>query len=70
MNASRCFLFLAFAASLAACAGKSSNVGVGSGNNYSTTPCVDNCGNDAQCQASCQDVGNGQPLPSGVQPVK
>jgi hypothetical protein len=25
--------------------------------NYSTSPCFDNCGNDTQCQASCQQVG-------------
>jgi hypothetical protein len=27
------------------------------GPNYSTTSCADNCGNDAQCMSSCQEVG-------------
>jgi hypothetical protein len=37
----------------------------GAGPNYSTTPCVDNCGNDTQCQARCTDIGG----PSGTPPL-
>jgi hypothetical protein len=48
-------------ASLAACT-KNSSVSAGSGTNYSTSGnCVDNCGNDAKCQASCQDTSNQNP---------
>ena len=34
------------------------------GPNYSTTPCAENCGTDATCNASCTPVGSpGQPPP-------
>jgi hypothetical protein len=43
---------LAFAGGCSAAANRSV------GPNYSSTPCVDNCGNDAQCQASCTNMRN------------
>jgi hypothetical protein len=60
---------LLLGAAVVGCGG-GSRVGVGSGNNYSSTPCVDNCGSDTQCQAACQDVNNQGPLPAGAQPAK
>jgi hypothetical protein len=45
---------------LAACSGNPTPRPTGP--NYSSSPCVDNCGNDPTCQASCRDVGN-QPVP-------
>jgi hypothetical protein len=54
-------IFVVVLASLAACT-KNSSVSAGSGTNYSTSGnCVDNCGNDAKCQASCQDTSNQNP---------
>ncbi|HEX4447072.1 MAG TPA: hypothetical protein VH044_10060 [Polyangiaceae bacterium] len=35
------------------------------GPNYSTTPCADNCGTDAMCQAQCTPV-TGSTLPPVV----
>ena len=57
---------LALLVAVSAC-GSKSQVGVSSGNSYSTTPCADNCGQDAQCQANCTNVNNQSPLPPGVQ---
>jgi hypothetical protein len=64
------FLLACAVPALFACSGKNAQVQAGNGNNYSTTPCTDNCGADTQCQASCQDVSNQQPLPMGAQPTK
>jgi hypothetical protein len=50
-------LLLALLAFAAAC-GFANNRGYNAGPNYSSTPCADNCGNDAQCQASCTNMRN------------
>jgi hypothetical protein len=53
MSSARFVVSFVLLASAAACSGNR-----GAGPNYSTTPCADNCGNDAQCQASCTNVRN------------
>lgn len=45
----------AIALALAACGGAAQN--------YSSTPCFDNCGNDATCQANCTNISNHDPPP-------
>jgi hypothetical protein len=41
----------------------------GSGANYSSTPCTDNCGGDAQCQMYCTNTTATSPLGApGLQP--
>jgi hypothetical protein len=62
----RTAIALVFLAMVAAC-GSNSKVGAGGGTNYSSAPCADNCGQDAQCMSNCQGVNNQQPLPAGVQ---
>jgi hypothetical protein len=54
----------ALVASGASCGAANSNYS----NNYSKTPCFDNCGNDTQCQASCQQLGQpGTQVPISTQ---
>jgi hypothetical protein len=62
----RWLVALAPCACILACSGNRS----GAGPNYSTTPCVDNCGNDVQCQTRCTDVGPNSMPPIGVYRTK
>lgn len=46
----------------------SNNRGYNAGPNYSSTPCADNCGTDAQCQATCTNTRNPN-LPAPIYPL-
>ena len=68
MTGRSCLAFVLLA--LAALGGCSANKAYMLGPNYSSTPCVDNCGTDTTCQARCTDLnhqtgGNGVPLMVG-----
>jgi hypothetical protein len=54
-------LALLFAIGLTACASSSVTKPPSQGPLYSTVPCPDACGNDAQCQAKCVPAGNNPP---------